>query len=163
MSLTHYTVPIPTSATICPDWPTLCAETRTNWPHSVLRKKHGGYVIEDHNAIVLVCTADLCAILEEKDRAAQQITFHDPASGNVSVANYTVALPSSAKVCSDWPSLRAAAMRWPEKRVERKYGGFVIEEDGVVVVACNEKLSGEAEANPEQLLWIREDVVAAKG
>jgi len=91
----------------------------------------------------LVCTDDLCAILEEKDRQAQTVTFHDPASSAVSLANYTVDIPLSAKICSDWPSLEAAIVKRPGSRVVEKYGGFVIEEDGVVVFACDEKMSEE--------------------
>ena len=58
-------------------------------------------MIEDEDAIVLVCTEDLCAILEEKDRQAQTITFHDPSSVAESLASYTVDIPSSARICSD--------------------------------------------------------------
>lgn len=68
MSIDHYTVPIPLAAFICSDWTSLIEEVRTKWGHCMLDKKYGGYVIEDEGAIVLVCTDDLCTILEEKDR-----------------------------------------------------------------------------------------------
>lgn len=100
-------------------------------------------MIEDEGAIVLVCTDNLCAVLEEKDRQAQAIAFHDPASSNVSLANYTINMPPSAKICSDWPSLKAAVMQRPGSKVVEKYGGYVIEEDGVIVFACDEKMSEE--------------------
>ena len=74
----------------------------------MLDEKYGGYVIEDEGAIVLVCTDDLCALLEEKARQAQVVTFYDLASSAVSLANYTVEIPYSAKICSDWPRLEAA-------------------------------------------------------
>jgi hypothetical protein len=62
-------------------------------------KKYGGFVIEDEGAIVLVCTDNLCTI-EEKDRQAQTVTFHDLASSAVSLANYTVDFPPSARMCA---------------------------------------------------------------
>jgi hypothetical protein len=40
----------------------------------------------------------------------------------------------------------------------KKYGGFVIEEDGAIVIACDEKMSAEFEEHPEQLEFIAEDV-----
>lgn len=118
-------------------------EIRTTWGHCMLDKKYGGYVIEDEGAIVLVCTDDLCAVLEEKDRQAQAVTFHDPASSAVSLANYIVEIPSSAKICSDWPSLEAAIRQLHGSRLVEEYGGFVIEEAGVILFACDEKMSEE--------------------
>jgi hypothetical protein len=158
MSIAHYTVPIPESATICPDWPALCEETHSNYGRCTLDKKYGGYVIEDQGVIRLVCTDDLCAIVEEKDREAATIIFHHPTSG-VSIGNYTVTLPETARVCSKWPSLRAAALQRPHAPIVKKYGGFVIEEDGVIVIACDEEMSATCEERPEQLEFIAEDVV----
>lgn len=157
-SIAHYTVPIPETATICPDWESLCEETRLHWGHTALLAKYGGYVIEDKGGIVLVCTASLCAIIEEKDREAQKITFHHPSSG-VSLAHYTVQIPGTASVCSDWPSLRAAVLQRPGCPLTRKYGGWVIEEDGIVVIACDEQLSAEFDQDPEmQLGFLAEDM-----
>jgi hypothetical protein len=62
------------------------------------------------------------------------------------------------KSYSDWPSLRAAAFQYPRTGIVKKHGGFVIKESGVIVVACDEKLSVETEAHSEQLEWIREDL-----
>jgi hypothetical protein len=121
------------------------------------KKKYGGYVIEDKGVICLVCTDELCAIVEEKDREAATITFHHPASG-VKTGNYTVTLPETARVCSTWPSLSAAALQRPHATIVKKYGGFVIEEEGAIVIACDEKLSVECEECPEQLEFIAEDV-----
>ena len=144
MSIDQYTVPIPASASICSDWPSLIEEVHTKWGHCILDKKYEGYVIEDEGAIVLACTKDLCILLEEKDREAQAVTFHDPGSSEVSLANYTIDIPPSAKICSDWPSLEAAIKQRPGSRVVKKYGGFVIEEDNIIVFACDEKMSEEA-------------------
>jgi hypothetical protein len=149
MSIDHYTIPIPASAYICPDWTSLIEAVHTKWSHCMLDKKYGGYVIEDKGAVVLVCTDELCTVLEEKDRQAQIVTFHDPASDPVSLASYTVNIPLSAKICSDWPSLEAAIVRRPGCRVVKKYGGFVIEEDGVVLFACDEKMSEEVSRSGE--------------
>lgn len=132
MSIAHYTVNIPESATICPDWPALYEETRLNYGNFTLDKKHGGYVIEDKGVIALVCTDELCAIIEEKDKEAATITFHHPASG-VAIGNYTVTLPEIARVCSTWPSL-------------------------AIVIACDGEMSAVCEEHPEQLEFIAEDV-----
>lgn len=159
MSIAHYTVPIPESATICPDWQSLCAEIR-NWPDNWLDKKYGGYVVEDKGEIVLVCSDDLCAFVEQKDKEAMTITYHDPANlpSDVSIANYTVPIPENARIVSRIPSLRAANMERSHSSIAKKYGGFVIEEDGEIVIACDEKLSTELEKHPEQLQYIAEDV-----
>jgi hypothetical protein len=123
----------------------------------MLEKKYGGYVIEDKGVIRLVCTDSLCAIVSEKDKEAATITFHHPTSG-VQIGNYKFPLPETARVCSKWPSLRAAALQRPHAPIVKKYGGFVIEEDGVVVIACDEELSVMCEERPEQLAFIAEDV-----
>jgi hypothetical protein len=157
MFIAHYTVPIPESATICPDWPALCEEAHLNYGHCMLERKYGGYVIEDKGVIRLVCTDSLCAIVSEKDKEAATITFHHPTSG-VQIGNYKFPLPETARVCSKWPSLRAAALQRPHAPIVKKYGGFVIEEDGVVVIACDEELSVMCEERPEQLAFIAEDV-----
>lgn len=125
----------------------------------MLDKKYGGYVIEDKGAIVLVCTNDLSAILKEKDRQAQTVTFYDPTNSAVSLANYTVDIPPSAKICSDWPSLEAAAKQMPGSRLVAKYGGYVIEEDGVVVFACDEKMSGEVGRSEDLVGMLYDDIV----
>lgn len=157
MSTARYTVPIPGSATICTDWPTLCEEVRTNWPHTCLEKDHGGYIIRDQGQIVLICTDELCTILDQKDQEARKVTFHEPNSG-VSLSNYTVDIPPSAKVCSDWPSLEAAVLQRPGSKVLQKHGGFVIEENGLIVIACDEKMSVEVARHPEEFDYIYDDV-----
>lgn len=162
MSVDHYTIPIPASAYICPDWTSLIEEVHAKRGYCMLDKKYGGYVIEDKGAIVLVCTDDLCAVLEEKDRQAQTVTFHDPASGKVSLANYTIVIPPSAKICSDWPSLEAAIAQRPGSLVVKKYGGCVIEEDGVVLFACDEKMSEEV-SRSDELVELLYDGVARNG
>ena len=47
-------------------------------------------------------------------------------------------------MCSDWPSPRTTIVQRPGSKVVEKYGGYVIEEDGVIPFACDEKLSEEA-------------------
>lgn len=163
MSISHYTIPIPPSAAICPDWPSLC-EKVLNWPDSVLDKKYGGYVIEENNTVVLACTDNLCTILEEKDKEAMTITFHDPASlpSGVSIQKYTVPIPESARIVSKYPSLEAAALQRPHASIVKKYGGYVIEEDGMIVIACDDQMSSEIEMHPGCLDYTFEDVAELK-
>ena len=125
----------------------------------MLDKKYGGYMIEDEGAIVLVCTDDLCTILEEKDRQAQTVTFYDPTNSAVSLANYTIDIPPSAKICSDWPSLEAAAKQMPGSRIVAYYGGYVIEENGVIVFACDEKMSEEVGRSEDLVGMLYDDIV----
>ena len=158
MSVAHYTVPIPESATICSDWSTLCEEARLNYGHGMLNPKHGGYVFEDNGVIRLVCTDDLCAIINEKSEKASTVTFHDPAAGGVKIGNYTLTLPDTARVVSEWTSLRAAVLERPHAPLLKKYGGWIIEEDGVVVIACDEEMSRQCDECPEQLEFIAEDL-----
>ena len=127
MSITHYTVPIPPSAVIFRDWPTLTSEKSKKWDHNMLLEKHGGYIIEDSDgAIAAVCTDELCAVINNKSTEIRNPTFHRPSSG-VLLSNYTVEVPESAKVCSSWPALSLAATQHPHSMLEEKYGGFVIE------------------------------------
>lgn len=135
----------------------MCNEVRIKWPHTHLEKDYGGYVIRDQGQIVLVCTDDLCTILDKKEQEARRVTFHEPGSG-VSISNYTVDIPVSAKICSDWPSLEAAVLQRPGCKLLRKYGGFVIEENGIIVIACDEKMSVEVAEHPEELDYIYDDV-----
>lgn len=83
---------------------------------------------EENATIFLACTSDLCSLLGAKDSEARQTTFHHPA--NVSTANYSVALPDTARVVCDFPSLTRAALRCFGRPVVRKFGGWVIEEEG---------------------------------
>jgi hypothetical protein len=45
----------------------------------------------------------------------------------------------------------------------KKYGGFVIEEDGAIVIACDKEMSAVCEEHPEQLEFIAEDVAELLG
>jgi hypothetical protein len=69
-----------------------------------------------------------------------------------------VALPDTARVVTEWTSLRAAAMERPNAPIVKKYGGWVIEEEGAIVVACDEEMSTQCDECPEQLAFIAEDV-----
>ena len=53
---------------------------------------------------------------------------------------YTVELPSSAVVVSDWDSLKAETARYPETALVYKYGGWVVEVDDVIVLAVDESM-----------------------
>ncbi|KAM0715751.1 hypothetical protein Q7P37_008265 [Cladosporium fusiforme] len=162
MSVSHYTVPIPESATICSDWPSLCEEVRKHWSHTCLSFAYGGHVIEDKGSIVLACTRELDAIITEKANEAEKVTFHDPKSDDVNLSNYTVTIPDSARVCSDFATLEAAALQRPHVPIVAKYGGFVMEENGEIVITCDEGMSAAMAANPELLAYIAEDVAELK-
>lgn len=157
MSFTRYTVPIPESATICTDWPSLCTQKGEHWNDKLLEERHGGYVVEVDGAIVLACTDDLCAVVDEKSKGLREPTFHEPGSG-VAISNYTIEIPASARICTTWPSLVEAAVRRPNAVVEKKYGGHVIEVDGVVAIACDEGLCADIESHPWILGELREEV-----
>ena len=118
-------------------------------------------MVEDEGAIVLVCIDDLCAILEENDRQAQAVVFSDPASNGVSLANYTVEIPCSAKTCSDWPGLEAAMRQRHSSRVVNKYGGYSIKEYGMVAVACDEKMFEKAGRSQELVDLLYDDTEEA--
>jgi len=162
MSIAHYTVPVPPTAFICADWPSLCDETASKWGHCTVDKKYGGYVIEDAGAIVLVCTSSLCDVLEAKDREASTITFHLPTAPGISTANYTVAIPETARVVTTFPSLEVAALERYWCSIVKKYGGVVIEEEGKIIIACGEELSRDVLGHPQSLEYIYEDVAELK-
>jgi hypothetical protein len=46
----------------------------------------------------------------------------------------------------------------PKAGVEKKYGGYVIEVDGVVAIACDEGLCADIELHPWVLDELREEV-----
>jgi hypothetical protein len=162
MSIAHYTVPIPPSAFICPSWPSLCEETASKWGHCMVDEKYGGYVIEDKGTIVLVCTDELCAVLDEKGAEASKISFHLPDAPGISTANYTVPIPKTARVVTTFPSLEAAALRRYWCPVVKKYGGCVIEEGGEIVVACGEELSRDVLGHEDSLDYIWEGVAEVR-
>lgn len=45
----------------------------------------------------------------------------------------------------------------------KKYSGFVIEEGGTIVIACDKEMSAMCEEHPEQLEFIAEDVAELLG
>jgi hypothetical protein len=157
MSLARYTVPIPESATICADWPSLCTQKGEHWDDKLLEEKYGGYVVEVDDTVVLACTDELCAVVDEKSKGLREFTFYEPGSG-VNTSNYTIDMPASARICTTWPSLVEAAVQRPKAGVEKKYGGYVIEVDGVVAIACDEGLCADIELHPWVLDELREEV-----
>lgn len=76
----------------------------------------------------------------------------------MAISNYNIDIPASAGICTTWPSLVEAAVRRPKAGVERKYGGYVIEVDGVVAIACDEGLCADIESHPWVLDELREEV-----
>jgi hypothetical protein len=157
MSFSRYTFPIPDSAIICTDWPSLCTQKGKHWDDKLLEERYGGYVVEVDGAIVPACTDDLCAVADEKSRGLREFTFHEPGSG-VAISNYTIDMPAFTRICTTWPSLVEAAMRRPNAGVEKKYGGYVIEVDGVIAIACDEGLCADIESHPWVLDELREEV-----
>lgn len=75
MSFTRYRAPIPKSAIICADWPSLCKQKGEHWDDKLLEEKYGGYVVEVDGTIVLACTDDLCAVVDEKSKGLREFTF----------------------------------------------------------------------------------------
>ena len=157
MSFTRYTIPIPESAKICTDWPSLCTQKGEHWDDKLLEERYGGYVVEVDGIIVLACTDELCAVVDEKSRGIREFTFHEPGSGVV-ISNYNIDMPATARICTTWQSLVEAAVRSPNAGVEKKYGGYVIEVDGVVAIACDEGLCANIESHPWVLDELREEV-----
>lgn len=157
MSFTRYTVPIPDSAIICTDWLSLCKQKVEHWNDKLLEERYGGYVVEVDDTIVIACTDDLCAVVDEKSKGLHEFTFHEPGSG-VAISNYTIDIPPSARICTSWPSLVEAAVRRPSAEVEKKYGGYVIEVDGVIAIACGKRLCADIESHPWILDELREEV-----
>lgn len=115
-------------------------------------------MVKVDGAIVLACTDDLCAVVDEKSKGLREFTFYEPGSG-VPISNYTIEMPASARICSTWPSFVEAAVRRPNAVVERKYGGYVIEVEGVVAIACDEGLCADFQSHPWVLDELREEVV----
>jgi hypothetical protein len=58
--------------------------------------------------------------------------------------------------------LEAAALQRPFNSIVKKYGGAVIEVDGVIVIACDEGLSRDVLEHPRSLEFIEEDVAELK-
>ncbi|RSL59555.1 hypothetical protein CEP54_007227 [Fusarium duplospermum] len=63
---------------------------------------------------------------------------------------YSVEIPSSAVVVSDWDSLHKEGVKYPDAALVHKYGGWVIEVDDVIVLAVEGSLVQEiTEMDPE--------------
>lgn len=78
----------------------------------------------------------------------------------MAISSYSIDLPASARICTTWPSLVEAAVRRPNAGIEKKYGGHVIEANGVVAIACDEGLCVDIEWHPWVLDELRQEVAA---
>jgi hypothetical protein len=97
-------------------------------------------------------------LIDEKSKGLHTFTFHRSSDSGVVISNYTIDMPASARICTSWPSLVEAAVRRPGARVEKKFGGYVIEMDGVVAIACGEELCRDIEEHLWVLNGLREEV-----
>lgn len=61
----------------------------------------------------------------------------------MALSAYTVEIPESAIIVSDWDSLHAESDRFPNSMLMPKYGGNVIEVDRKIMLATTENLTLE--------------------
>jgi hypothetical protein len=109
------------------------------------------------SVIRLIYTDNLYAIIEEKSKETSTVRFYHPAS-SVKIGHYTVPLPDTARIVSGWTSLCAAVMERLCAPLVKKHSGWVVEEEGVVMVACDKEMSRQCDECPEQLEFITEEV-----
>lgn len=57
---------------------------------------------------------------------------------------YTITIPETAMICSTWPSPRRAGERWPDNWLD-KYGGYLIEYNGIIVMECDDEFCAQIE------------------
>ncbi|KAM0703582.1 hypothetical protein Q7P35_009521 [Cladosporium inversicolor] len=62
---------------------------------------------------------------------------------SLALSAYTVEIPESAIIVSDWDSLHAESDRFPNSMLMPKYGGNVIEVDRKIMLATTENLTLE--------------------
>lgn len=63
----------------------------------------------------------------------------------MAITVYNITIPETAMICSTWPSLRQAGERWPDNWLDKKYGGYVIEDNGIIVMACDDEFCAQIE------------------
>ena len=61
----------------------------------------------------------------------------------LSLSGYTIDIPDTAVIVSDWDSLHAETERFPDSMLMPKYGGNVIEVDGQIMLATTQDLTLE--------------------
>ena len=63
----------------------------------------------------------------------------------MTITIYNITIPETAMICSTWPSLRRAGERWPDNWLDKKYGGYVVEDNGIIVMACDDEFCAQIE------------------
>ncbi|KAF4957015.1 hypothetical protein FGADI_3428 [Fusarium gaditjirri] len=64
-------------------------------------------------------------------------------TGSFVSAKYTVEIPENAIWVTNWDQLHEMGAKYPDTALFEKYGGNVIEVDGKIVVATDEKMTEE--------------------
>ena len=78
----------------------------------------------------------------------------------MSLSNYTVTIPNTAVIVDNWDMLHAEASKFPWRMLEPKYGGNVIEVDGVIKLATTDELSKQIEDKMASLPPSTEEQIA---
>ena len=63
----------------------------------------------------------------------------------MTITIYNITIPETAMICSTWPSPRRAGERWPDNWLDKKYGGYVVEDNGIIVMACDDEFCAQIE------------------
>jgi hypothetical protein len=74
------------------------------------------------SVIRLVCNDNLYAIIEEESKETSTVRFYQFAS-SVNIGSYTVPLPDTARIVSEWTSLCVAVLERLRVPLIEKYDG----------------------------------------
>lgn len=81
----------------------------------------------------------------------------------MSLSNYTINVPEDAIIVDNWDAFHTEAKKFPWSMVEQKYGGNVIEVDGIIKLATTAELSKQIEAKMASLPADTEEEIAEAG
>jgi hypothetical protein len=103
-----------------------CEVTGTRWCRCCFDKRYSNFVIEDEGGILLVCTDNLCAIIEPKSSCST--------TPKAARCRFPPMLSIFHRLHGYLPNDRISWRRSGNILCE----GFLVEEDGVFAIACDE-------------------------
>jgi hypothetical protein len=75
--------------------------------------------------------------------ASKAFAFLQLCGSALALSGYTVEVPETAIIVSDWESLQTEVEKFPDSMLMTKYGGNVIEVDGQIMLATTQDLTLE--------------------
>jgi hypothetical protein len=82
-------------------------------------------------------------LINSPSTASKAFAFLQLCGSALALSGYTVEVPETAIIVSDWESLQTEVEKFPDSMLMTKYGGNVIEVDGQIMLATTQDLTLE--------------------